>query len=520
MATNFNSTTNKAVTEDGTQDLTNKTVNGVELKSDGAGSQALFDDGNYKVPAGAGDMVGPASSGDENIPVFDGLTGKLLKDSGVTISSLNADIADKLSKSDLLLQEVLGPVDFDDSLSIRGIPGGFGENVYVINTIDDFPNAPVGGVIELTDGDEVSYLLGSKVIDLGANSLKCTGGRIHISGLNPTESEFVSTSSNPLISMTNCGADIERVILRNPNGDSFEYAGDGATTGLVLDRVLFASSQYIAQNISGAVAASFNRCVFLSSTVGGVTFGSSNSQCIFLGNACGLQSGFLGWTGSLLDLGAATFDLINISNNRVFPGSGDTFLTGAAGGANVNLGGAAELINNLFIGLGNSVTTITGQDDKWLFDGNSFNDSVRNTRAVADAYLTASQPVTINTAGVYEFIGGTNWDFDVDARFSVSTDGIITYDGLDDIDIVVTSTATISKAGGGSEQICLRIAIDGVTQSKTTGCTQNSTPTGVFSQGLFTISNGTEIRMYVANLGSTDDVDVATCNVIIQGNRT
>lgn len=51
-------------------------------------------DGNNKLPAvdgsqltgitgGSGDVVGPASSVDNNIVLFDGITGKLLKDGGV-----------------------------------------------------------------------------------------------------------------------------------------------------------------------------------------------------------------------------------------------------------------------------------------------------------------------------------------------------------------------------------------------------------------------------------------------------
>lgn len=33
--------------------------------------------------AGSGDVVGPASAADRNIPTFDGTTGKLIEDSGV-----------------------------------------------------------------------------------------------------------------------------------------------------------------------------------------------------------------------------------------------------------------------------------------------------------------------------------------------------------------------------------------------------------------------------------------------------
>lgn len=338
-------------------------------------------------------------------------------------------------------------------------------------------------------------------------------------GLNPGESEIESTATSPLFTATNGTIRLRDMLIDCPSADVFDFSGNGTVSSLICDGVIFSGCEYIGQNISGAVATSFNRCVIVSATLGGMTFSTNNSQLIFLGNACGLQSGFLGWNGNLLDLNGGTFDLINISSNRVFPGSGDTFLTGAASGANVNVGGAAELVNNIFIGAGNSVTTITGQDDNWLFDGNAFNDSVRNTRNVADAYLTASETVTINTAGVYELINGSNWSSDVAAHFTVTSGGLITYTGQKDIDVLIIITATIEKVGGGSDQICLRVGLNGTTQSKTTSCTQNTTPTNVTSQGVFTLSQNDTIRPYVANLDGTANVIVSICDVTIQGNR-
>jgi len=51
---NFNSTTNQAVDTSSPQDLTNKTYNGVPLKSDGSGNEFPADDGTYKVIAASG----------------------------------------------------------------------------------------------------------------------------------------------------------------------------------------------------------------------------------------------------------------------------------------------------------------------------------------------------------------------------------------------------------------------------------------------------------------------------------
>ncbi len=46
--------------------------------------------------SGTGDVVGPVSSVNENIAVFDGVTGKLIKDGGKKISEIDTDIAGKL----------------------------------------------------------------------------------------------------------------------------------------------------------------------------------------------------------------------------------------------------------------------------------------------------------------------------------------------------------------------------------------------------------------------------------------
>lgn len=59
-------------------------ASGTFLKSNGASSAPTF-----ATPAGSGDVVGPASSVNNNVVFFDGVTGKLIKDSGLTLSGSN-----------------------------------------------------------------------------------------------------------------------------------------------------------------------------------------------------------------------------------------------------------------------------------------------------------------------------------------------------------------------------------------------------------------------------------------------
>jgi hypothetical protein len=63
--------------------------------------QFLRGDGSWATPAGAGDVVGPASSTDNGFAKFDGLTGTLLKDSAATLVNADIDAAAAIARSKL-----------------------------------------------------------------------------------------------------------------------------------------------------------------------------------------------------------------------------------------------------------------------------------------------------------------------------------------------------------------------------------------------------------------------------------
>jgi len=57
------------------------------LRLQGTG-QLVWDD------AGTGDVMGPNTAFDDNVAVYDGATGKLLKDTGLAVSTINTTLAD------------------------------------------------------------------------------------------------------------------------------------------------------------------------------------------------------------------------------------------------------------------------------------------------------------------------------------------------------------------------------------------------------------------------------------------
>jgi hypothetical protein len=63
-------------------------AHGLLPKLSGNATDFLTGTGTWSAPAGGGDVVGPASAVDDNIATFDGITGKLIQDSGVAVASV------------------------------------------------------------------------------------------------------------------------------------------------------------------------------------------------------------------------------------------------------------------------------------------------------------------------------------------------------------------------------------------------------------------------------------------------
>jgi len=389
------------------------------------------------------------------------------------------------------------------------------DGVVVINEPSDFP-AAVGGVRELvtTPGTSITYEIAVLNIDMGSDRFTVTDGNVVIIGAHRTESTITSTTSGNLFTCVDAAFFPEFVGFDCPNAKVVDFSTPVATLkSLVFDNVIIRDCDTIA-TISGAFTTSFRTFTVVTTQTGGVVWtGSDNSQ-INMSNTLGID-----WTGTLFDLGTATFDIIDIGGgNRFISPSGTTILSGAAASANFTAGGRGLVDGNLFNGVGTALSGIDTMDLKWEFKSNTFVDGTTlNTRQLVDGFLTASQTVTISTQSVYVAIGGSNWSTDINDRFTVSTAGLVTYIGLRNIEVEVMAFSTIEKVGGGADKICTKVAINGTVSDKTIGCTENATPTGVSSVGLFTLSTGDTVQLFVANLSSTANIIVSESTGIVKG---
>ena len=386
-------------------------------------------------------------------------------------------------------------------------------NVVNINSLADFP-APVAGVIELvqTPGVAITYVISAQEIDVSPNVFTITGGDVAIMGSHRSESGLTTAASGTMFTVANGSFFQDLVGFACPNAKWVDFSNSlGGFKSLVGNGVVISDCDSLG-TIAGAYATIFQFLTVADSQTSGFTWTGTTNRQINITDFIGI-----GWTGTLFDLGTATFDIINMSGDcRFTAASGTTTLSGLASSGNLKAGGRAKIDACLFEGAGTALNNIDTMDLQWEFTGNIFEDGVtHNTRTLADCFLTTLETVTIASSGVYVAVAGSSWDFDNDERFTVSTAGLITYLGLDNAQVSITAQSTVAKVGGGSDQIGSKIAYNGTVQDKTIGSTENTSPTGLLSQGLFTLSTGDTLQLFVGNEDSSSNIEVSSSSIIV-----
>lgn len=247
------------------------------------------------------------------------------------------------------------------------------------------------------------------------------------------------------------------------------------------------------------------------------TIGLLSVSRFFLGSSVGTFTG--------LDLGSSTidqaFEISNFSINSA--ASGSEGISGLASSGNIGANIIAT-VRDCEFNVDTPLVNVDPSDIRYEFTGNS---DVPDSLNAVDVYLTGgTELIEIASASTFVEIGvpgsaGVSWASDVSSRFSVGADGVVTYNGVKPIDVVVSATATVSKVGGGADQIEVRIAQNWVAPStglsKSRGITQNSTPTSVPMQALVTLQPGDDLRPIFANNSTTTDINGLAVSLAVRG---
>lgn len=392
------------------------------------------------------------------------------------------------------------------------------DNVININSLADLTaiSAPDGGGFIEIGGGAAAYEFNGDMIDISPYTVRVTGGAVVLRGANRFASGLLSTSANPLITITNAFYADEFMSMDNVNGDIYNVTNTGlANSAFVTQNGIVRGCKSIG-TVRDTNTVSLRIHTVGTTSVGGWLLEGTDLGALNISNGLGVS-----WSGTLLDLGTSTWDIIDFATgSKALSPPGTTILSGLPNSGNLTANGVGLVEGNIFNGSGTSLVGILTTDLKWEFSGNRFVDgSTQNTRTDADAYLSALQSVPNAGSGVYTPIAGSNWLSDISNRWTIDTAGMATYIGLEPLDFPMSITCTVEKGGGGAGLICIRIAKDTgsgfTTIAKSQGCTENSTPTQISAASIIPMETGDKIQAFVAIDDGVSTIEISTAIALI-----
>ncbi len=386
-------------------------------------------------------------------------------------------------------------------------------NVINVNSILDFPE-PVGNTIELTNGRNMVYVLQSELIDVGNVNFTVTGGSCVINCLSRYNNGIISTSSDNMFIVRDASIALEFIRIAAPNCDYvLDFVNVSGFNSIVFQNTVISDVKSIA-TVDGAFTTSLRTLTVGNTTVGGFDWVGAGNNQINVSTSLGVGiAGISEWQGVLFNLGSAVFSSIEITSSELNSTPGGTIISGLPNNGNLTATGRGVISSNILNGTGVKVVGLDPQDTQYEWNNN--NPQLFNTRVNADTFLTSTQAVTIASANTPVPIAGGNWQSDLTNRFTVDADGLMTYIGLEDIDVFVSGTVTMEN-DGMSDLICAYVAQDGTAVVKSKGCTESNEPTSVTCNALLTLSNGSTLQMYVENATDTSNINVVNSNMVVQ----
>ena len=223
-----------------------------------------------------------------------------------------------------------------------------------------------------------------------------------------------------------------------------------------------------------------------------------------------------------MDLGSSTAPIIEFSNLSFTAPSGAFGISGLAASGNLPVGRLAMVSNCEFAGGMTPLENIASNDIRWNFTDNV---PIPDSRNAADLFLTGgTETITTGSAGDWQEIGipgggGISWDSDIADRFTVGTNGVLTYVGERDIQVRMSGRATVEKVGGGADVLEVRIAKNwtgaasdgGLAKSRAQ--TQNADPTTVPIGALTTLTTNDNIRVIFSNVSGASNIDASVSSL-------
>lgn len=321
-------------------------------------------------------------------------------------------------------------------------------NVTIVSDASDFPT-PAANVITLV-GSTIYLIDGA--IDIGDDEIVMAEDTA-LYGLDHANASITSTTTNSLITSTNVSCRIESVDLVCSSGSAFDFDGTGTET-INLRRSDVTCD--IIGNVDDLLDFKVADCDW-SAASAGLTFANAGDRCELLNNAFAVTA----TNGTCLDFGTVTFNHIHIHNCDFENPTGTGYgIDVAAAGANLNSGKSGVIAACTFTNTGNASNYDGGI--RWIVDSSP---GVTSSRATAQGYILNNATTTTfagTGAGNDVEVGwGAGFTADIQNKFTISTAGVFTYVGEQNIDVFVEASIYATIGGGASRTYNWYIAKNG-----------------------------------------------------------
>ena len=347
----------------------------------------------------------------------------------------------------------------------------------------------------------------------------CENNSVLQSNAQSTDNVLTYTGTGTMFTGLNVSFTIRECVINHPSGQGFDFEDNISNTSfLFIDNITAISGTKLGTltNLGGLV---FNRSA-ASGMNDGWTIAGSNFN-IFRAEVSLMKSSSASFIA--FDFGSSVLQTLEIIDVNMTGPSGAVGISGLAASGNIPAGRIAMVTACEFDSTITPLQNIVFNDVRWEFEDNN---EIKDSRNAADTYLTGgTETVTISAVGTFVEIGvagspSVSWASDVADRFTVGTDGVITYVGEKDIEARISGRATVEKVGGGSDEIEVQLAKNWVSGSgitKSRAVTQNTAPTTVPVSALIPLSQNDDIRVIFANNTSTSDILAAVATLEITG---
>jgi len=414
------------------------------------------------------------------------------------------EIDSALLLAELGAQTVQGSVNYTGGLQVDGV-NVFAPGITYVATADEFP-VQDATTITLESGKYywiTASISTSKRFILQNN---CT----LTSGSQSTNNVLTYTGAGTMFTAIDASFTLTRLRYSHPSGQGFDVTDN-------VGGVIFGFLELVF-GLSGTSIGTFSNIgalIIARSTILAVEGVSISGADVAIFAASLTQIEVSGVAAKCLDLGSSVSKTLKITDVIFNYPVGGFGISGLASSGNLPVSRLAMVTNCEFSDDLTPLENIATSDVRWEFSSNA---NLADTINEADIYLTGgSETITTGSAGDWQEIGvpsagGVSWASDIASRFTVGTDGVMTYVGERDITERVSGRATVEKVGGGSNIIEVRLAKNwngtasdsGIEKSRAQ--TENTSATTVPVGALVQFSTGDNLRVIFSNVSGTSNI--------------